>query len=261
MPTVRRIGTAPLLAAAAIVLASAPASATIPVPYGSTELGKIVSGCFSVCFGTNCTGSGTIDHLKVAPPFHVRGARLAQYGSGSVCDPDNSLTLANLEPPQQVGAGRALVFDIDLVPTMAGSLDRIVQINHEDVFELSATVTPVSFCVPSSTALCLESNRFKTRVQWRSFDGERGSGTVIPLPLDDSGLFYFFQPDNIEMVLKVLDGCGTNDRFWVFGAATTNVEYTITVTDTESQRVKTYFNPLTNGAPAITDTDAFATCP
>jgi hypothetical protein len=60
----------------------------------------------------------------------------------------------------------------------------------------------------------------------------------------------------------VLDACKhPSERFWVFSAATTNVEYTITVTDTDAQQVNTYVNPLGLSAPAVTDTAAFATCP
>jgi hypothetical protein len=79
---------------------------------------------------------------------------------------------------------------------------------------------------------------------------------------DDSGLFYFFNADNWEMLIKVLDACQPPfDRFWVFASATTNVEYTITVTDTQEQVVKTYINPLDHPATPIQDTAAFATCP
>ena len=64
------------------------------------------------------------------------------------------------------------------------------------------------------------------------------------------------------MVIKLIDGCDTPfNSFWVFSAATTNVEYTLTVTDTEANVVKTYSNPLGVASPAITDTSAFATCP
>ena len=59
----------------------------------------------------------------------------------------------------------------------------------------------------------------------------------------------------------MLNRCGTNDNYWVFAASTTNVEYTVTVTDTESGRTKQYTNPLGVSSPAITDTSAFATCP
>jgi hypothetical protein len=55
----------------------------------------------------------------------------------------------------------------------------------------------------------------------------------------------------------MLDGCSLNDRFWVFYAATTNVEFTVTVTDTETGRQKQYFNPLGTPAPPIQDTQAF----
>ncbi|MDA8016846.1 MAG: ARC6/PARC6 family protein [Thermoanaerobaculia bacterium] len=82
----------------------------------------------------------------------------------------------------------------------------------------------------------------------------------MPFQTGDSGLYYFFDADNWEMLVKVLDACGFNDHFWVFSAATTNVEYTLTVTDTFTGKKKRYFNSLGTAAPAITDTSAFATC-
>ena len=39
------------------------------------------------------------------------------------------------------------------------------------------------------------------------------------------------------------------------------MKYTLTVTDTETGDVVQYTNPLGVDADAITDTDAFATCP
>ena len=45
----------------------------------------------------------------------------------------------------------------------------------------------------------------------------------MPIPsAPDSGLFYFFGASNLEMLIKVLNACGLNDRYWVFFAATTN---------------------------------------
>lgn len=117
-------------------------------------------------------------------------------------------------------------------------------------------------CLASATALCVNNNRFQVEVQWRTSDGNNGPGQAVPIPsAPDSGLFYFFSPSNLEMLLKALNGCGLNNRYWVFFAATTNVEFGVTVTDTQSGRVKSYFNPLGRPAPPIQDTDAFATCP
>jgi hypothetical protein len=59
----------------------------------------------------------------------------------------------------------------------------------------------------------------------------------------------------------VLDGCTVNQRVWVFSAATTNVEYTLTVTDTVTNLVRSYHNQANQNAAAVTDTDAFAACP
>ncbi|MCH9647715.1 MAG: hypothetical protein K0U98_05710, partial [Deltaproteobacteria bacterium] len=73
-------------------------------------------------------------------------------------------------------------------------------------------------------------------------------------------LLWFFNDQNWEMLVKVINGCESNDHFWVFSAATTNVEYTLRVTDTETGEVKEYFNPLNSNARAITDTEAFGSC-
>ena len=64
------------------------------------------------------------------------------------------------------------------------------------------------------------------------------------------------------MLVKVLNACiPPFDRYWFFYAATTNVEFTLTVTDTQADVIKSYRNPLGRPAPPIQDTQAFATCP
>ena len=73
--------------------------------------------------------------------------------------------------------------------------------------------------------------------------------------------FLLFNPNNLDLLIQMLDGCAFNNNFWVFYAATTNVEFTVTVTDTTTNDTKTYFNPLGIPAPPILDTTAFATCP
>ncbi len=116
-------------------------------------------------------------------------------------------------------------------------------------------------CRPSNTSMCLNSRRFQVEVEWRDFNDNIGQGEVARFGSNDSGLFYFFNADNWEMLVKVLDGCTYNGRFWVFAAATTNVEYTLRVTDTQTGATKSYFNPLGRASPAITDTAAFDACP
>ena len=125
---------------------------------------------------------------------------------------------------------------------------------------VAATKAPISPCVPNAQILCLNGGRFRVQVAWQTAT-TAGPATVVPGASNDSGLFWFFGPDNWEMLIKVLNGCGANNRYWVFFAATTNVQYTVTVTDTQTGSVKAYFNPQGISGPAVTDTGAFATCP
>ncbi len=112
-----------------------------------------------------------------------------------------------------------------------------------------------------SIRVALRQGRFEAEVTWRDFVGRTGKAWVAAPATDASALFWFFSPDNWELMVKVLDGCALNGRFWVFHAASTNVEYTLTVTDTVTGQVRRYDNPLGRRAPAVTDTAAFATCP
>lgn len=111
-----------------------------------------------------------------------------------------------------------------------------------------------------ATVQCLNDDRFRVEIDWRTPQGPGGSAVGLPRT-DDSGLFFFFNPDNWEMLVKVLDGCNVNNHFWVFHAATTDVEYTLRVTDSLTGMTRDYGNDLGRPAPAIIDTQAFATCP
>ncbi len=116
-------------------------------------------------------------------------------------------------------------------------------------------------CLPGKTTHCLQDGRFEVKVSHVDFQGQSGPGKTVDFGSDDSGSFYFFDRDNHEVTVKVLDGCDFNQHFWVFAASATDVEYDLTVTDTRTGQSRTYSNELGNPAPAVTDTAAFATCP
>ncbi len=97
-------------------------------------------------------------------------------------------------------------------------------------------------CVPDSSRLCLNGGRFAVETTWKDFSGHTGTGTAVGLT-GDTGYFWFFDAANVEVVLKVLDGRPVNGHFWVYYGALSNVEYTVTVTDTMTGAVKTYKNP------------------
>jgi hypothetical protein len=115
-------------------------------------------------------------------------------------------------------------------------------------------------CVNGPTALCLHGDRFRVQTEWETPRGERGIGEATRLT-GDTGYFWFFAAENVEVLVKVLDGCGVSSHFWVFAGGLTNVHTIIRVEDTRTGVVRVYENPPDTAFQPIQDTAAFATCP
>jgi photosystem II stability/assembly factor-like uncharacterized protein len=111
-------------------------------------------------------------------------------------------------------------------------------------------------CKASDTVLCLENGRFALQIHWTLQDGTAGDAHPSPLT-DESGGFWFFSPESVELVVKAIDGGAVNGRFWIFGGALTNVAYTLTVTEVATGSVRAYTNPQGHLA-SFADTNAFA---
>jgi len=109
-------------------------------------------------------------------------------------------------------------------------------------------------CETGTTTLCLR-GRFRVEAAWTDFQGNSGAGQAIHMTNETGGL-WFFDPANVELVVKVLDGRDTNGKFWVFAASLTSVEFTLTVTDIETGKQRVYYNPSGKMA-SFGDTDAF----
>ena len=74
---------------------------------------------------------------------------------------------------------------------------------------------------------------------------------------NSSGMFWFFEPDNWEVLIKVLDACAANGHMWLFGAATTDLGHTVRVLDTVTGVVREYRNEPDQPAEAIIDVTGF----
>ncbi|HXO20675.1 MAG TPA: PKD domain-containing protein [Thermoanaerobaculia bacterium] len=123
----------------------------------------------------------------------------------------------------------------------------------------AADATTSAGALPPTT-LSLDNGRYQVQAHWTTSQGQSGDGTAVKLT-SDTGYFWFFSPNNVEMVIKVLNACAINQRFWVFAGGLTNVKVDITVTDTHTLTVKHYMNPQVTPFKPIQDTGAFATCP
>lgn len=220
-------------------------------------LGRFRAGVFQVFYGRPGGWPVFIDSAAENLPLpdvlrvtEVQGAR-GQAGPDFGDTLGYSATAADMN-----GDGRT-----DLISNeMLGNGFAPEAIDHGNLIVLDGAALS-GMCRDTSTVLCVNEERFAVTIEWRDFNGLTGSGRVVDAQSDDSGIFWFFDSENWEVLVKVLDGCATNGHFWVFAAATTNVEYTLRVEDALTGQVVSYFNPLGTSAAAVTDTTALDSCP
>ncbi len=107
------------------------------------------------------------------------------------------------------------------------------------------TFGPGGPCAGDASSLCLLGGRFEVRARWRNPRAPFGHGLAAAQAAPGSertGLFTFFDPDNVELVVKMLDGRAANGAFWHFYGALSDVEYWVSVRDTADGAVRTYHN-------------------
>ena len=114
-------------------------------------------------------------------------------------------------------------------------------------------------CQPGASRLTLHGGRFEVCASYRTLAGTEGVG--VPLPLTpESGGFWFFSPDNLEVVLKLLDGCGTNGNYWIYSAGLTNLEVTVGVIDTWSGQTWVFDNDQATAFPPVGEITSLPVC-
>jgi hypothetical protein len=204
---------------------------------GPASAGHNLVGVGGTCIGFTATGDlvGT-----VATP---RDAKLGPLVNNGGTTPTHAL----LAGSPALGAGG------DCTDADQRGQDRLGIPCDIGAFELGAE------CLTGGPNLCLNGGRFRVTVSFRTNNGQTGSGQAVALT-PDTGYFWFFDPNNVEVTVKVLNGCGFNQRFWAFLAGMTNVEVTMTVTDTATGQTKTYTNPQGRTFRTILDTNAFTSC-
>ncbi|HEY1251116.1 MAG TPA: M4 family metallopeptidase, partial [Thermoanaerobaculia bacterium] len=127
------------------------------------------------------------------------------------------------------------------------------------IYRRGGYTPPQGNCAPDATTLCLSNGRYQVQATFTTSGGNQGIAQAQPLTAD-TGYFTFFNPNNVEVVVKVLNACPVNHHNWVFAGGLTDVATVLTVTDTVTGVTRTYANPQHTPFQPIQDTQAFSTC-
>lgn len=95
-------------------------------------------------------------------------------------------------------------------------------------------------------------------------NGELVHANAVDYGLDSgqSGLLYFFEKDNAEVLVKVLDACAVNGHRWVFVAPVTTLAFNLRVVENETGKVWAHGNPRGgHTASTASDLEAFPCAP
>lgn len=149
---------------------------------------------------------------------------------------------SNASPSIAAGSSKA---DVPWIPSPPGERAR--------VRGSAATEQPPGACRDLPGILCFY-DRFEVSATWAT-DDDAGQATPIPFSTE-TGLFWFFGGNNVELAVKILDGTPINGKHWVFYGALSDVEYEIDVFDTVTGTTKTYRNEKGNLCGGA-DVDAF----
>ncbi|MGE5233157.1 MAG: hypothetical protein ACM3OB_03530, partial [Acidobacteriota bacterium] len=131
------------------------------------------------------------------------------------------------------------------------------RVEYDDVY--FGPAAPPS-CTPGSGVLCVNDApgdaRFRIFGSYSTAQGGGSTGGLHAIDLSSlgvahGGLMWFFAADNPELLIKVLNACTLNQRYWVFVSAGTNVNVELYVGDTHSGKVDYYHNPDTSAFPAV----------
>jgi hypothetical protein len=226
----------------------------LATPAGSGNPASLLSACFPAT-----PGSYTLSFKHYLPQASSNTATVfLHWYSDDSCSHlvGNSTSLGSNfpGPPWQTIDTQSIGLDL-IAP--AGTQSAAVQVLAYAQSYFDDFVVQRKGSCPSDN--CLNNNRFAVTVRWTT-GNLNGSGREVKLT-SDSAYFWFFDPSNVELVVKVLDGCALNNNYWVFMGGLTNVKVDITITDLATGATRTYTNKEGQAFQPIQDTSAFATCP
>jgi hypothetical protein len=183
--------------------------------------------------------------------------------TASALQPGDTAVVIRLVKVNGVPPGGALQLADASFPLAGGG----IPFSSGNIVSFAVLPSLAGSCVEDGNHLCLQDQRVELGAAWTTYGSPPQSGVGTPVPLSpsgtsdpDTGYFWFFDPSNVEIMAKALNGAAVNNEYWVFYGALSSVEYVLTARDTTAGAVRAYFNP--NGQVASNaDTSAFSLAP
>jgi hypothetical protein len=123
-------------------------------------------------------------------------------------------------------------FTLPVGPLSAGEYRLQVEMAHEGDNPAFASGGYALHVEPSTDKLLFRvgGSTFEAEVAWINQHGGGATGKGRPVRLsEESGYFWFFQPEISEVTIKILDGRALTSHYWIFVASMTDVDVTVTV--------------------------------
>ncbi len=182
-----------------------------------------------------------------------------RWASGIAAGADGSLWLTETKSNQIARISTGGVVELP-IPTASSSPrgialgpDGALWFTEHDANKI-ARLTTTAGC--ALDRLCLQQGTIEIAARWTRGDGHTGVGHPVSLT-DASGYFWFFEPGNVELVVKILNGCPVNGHSWFFAGGLTNLEIEVMVTNKATGQVETYTNLRGIPFAPIQDTEVF----
>ncbi len=115
---------------------------------------------------------------------------------------------------------------------------------------------PTAGCRPTTTALRFDGG-YDVSMCYRTPAGDVGQAKSGVWASGQSGILWFFDRGNAEVLVKVLDGCTHNGHRWAFVAPVTTLEFNLWITGPDGKRW-THSNRQGQTASTKSDNRAFA---
>ena len=125
---------------------------------------------------------------------------------------------------------------------------------NSNVVTIVLSAAEYTDCEPSAAQITFEHGYTVSMcIEYENQDGEtvKEDARNYGLELKESGILYFFDRDNAEVLVKVLDTCAISDYVWVYVAPVTDLAFNLYVDETATEKRWMHRNPR-GGATATT---------